>query len=239
MRTGRSAFAAALKPREPGSVNPGEAETCTTRRRAFSPYWSCFRRVAGSQVRSLPSASKSICARSAATSRCCRISASRSKPSAAGTADTGCGRGYRLPPLVFSDDEALALTLGLLSARRLGLVTNAATVEGALAKLDRVLAARRARPRVGGARDAHHRPGAQSAIPTTTTVMALGAAVHEARRVFMRYESATDEATERLVDPYGLVHMVSRWYAPGYLPSASELASLPARPDSRRRRCST
>ena len=38
--------------------------------------------------------------------------------------------GFRLPPLVFSDDEALALTLGLLSARRLGLVTSAATVEG-------------------------------------------------------------------------------------------------------------
>jgi predicted DNA-binding transcriptional regulator YafY len=46
--------------------------------------------------------------------------------------------------------------------------------------------------------------------------MALAAAVQEARRVLMRYESATGELTERLVDPYGLVHMVSRWYAPGY-----------------------
>src|SRR5213079_2044151 len=49
--------------------------------------------------------------------------------------------GFRLPPLVFSDDEALALTLGLLAARRSGLVTHAATVEGALAKLERVLPA--------------------------------------------------------------------------------------------------
>lgn len=47
--------------------------------------------------------------------------------------------GFRLPPLVFSDDEALALTLGLLSARRLGLATDAVTAEGALAKLERVL----------------------------------------------------------------------------------------------------
>jgi predicted DNA-binding transcriptional regulator YafY len=46
--------------------------------------------------------------------------------------------------------------------------------------------------------------------------MALAAAVQEARRVLMRYESAMGELTERLVDPYGLVHMVSRWYAPGY-----------------------
>jgi predicted DNA-binding transcriptional regulator YafY len=32
----------------------------------------------------------------------------------------------------------------------------------------------------------------------------------------MCYESAKGEETERLVDPYGLVHMVGRWYAPGY-----------------------
>ena len=50
----------------------------------------------------------------------------------------------------------------------------------------------------------------------TTTVMTLAAAVQESRRVLMRYESARGETTERLVDPYGLVHMVSRWYAPGY-----------------------
>ncbi|MDP9471495.1 MAG: HTH domain-containing protein [Chloroflexota bacterium] len=29
--------------------------------------------------------------------------------------------GFKLPPMVFTDDEALALTLGLLTARRLGL----------------------------------------------------------------------------------------------------------------------
>src|SRR5262245_22239227 len=50
--------------------------------------------------------------------------------------------GYKLPPLLFNEDEALALTLGLLAVRRLGLDATAGgapAAEGALAKLDRVL----------------------------------------------------------------------------------------------------
>ena len=47
--------------------------------------------------------------------------------------------GVKLPPLLFAEDEALALTLGLLAARRLGLASAAPAVEGALAKLERVL----------------------------------------------------------------------------------------------------
>src|SRR5919198_860851 len=46
--------------------------------------------------------------------------------------------GFKLPPLVFTDEEALAITLGLYSARRLGLMATASTVESALAKLERV-----------------------------------------------------------------------------------------------------
>src|ERR687885_100040 len=40
--------------------------------------------------------------------------------------------GYKLPPLMFTDDEGLALTLGLLVARRLGLGGTAPAIEGAL-----------------------------------------------------------------------------------------------------------
>src|SRR4051812_46273377 len=47
--------------------------------------------------------------------------------------------GYRLPPMMFTDEEALGLTLGLLAARGLGLSGAAPAVEGALAKLERVM----------------------------------------------------------------------------------------------------
>src|SRR5215470_3438099 len=47
-------------------------------------------------------------------------------------------RGYKLPPLMFSDAEALALTLGLLMVREYRLPVGAVAVEGALAKTERV-----------------------------------------------------------------------------------------------------
>src|SRR3712207_5096532 len=47
--------------------------------------------------------------------------------------------GFRLPPLMFTDEEALGLTLGLLAARRFGLSGVALAVEGALAKVERVM----------------------------------------------------------------------------------------------------
>ena len=47
--------------------------------------------------------------------------------------------GYRLPPMIFTDEEALGLALGLLAARHLGLAEVAPAVEGALAKLERVM----------------------------------------------------------------------------------------------------
>ncbi|TXD64480.1 HTH domain-containing protein, partial [Mitsuaria sp. TWR114] len=45
--------------------------------------------------------------------------------------------GFRLPPLMFSEDEALALGLGLLAARQLGLADTAPAVASAQAKLER------------------------------------------------------------------------------------------------------
>ena len=48
--------------------------------------------------------------------------------------------GYRMPPLMLTDEEALAVLLGLVAGRRAGLVTtSAAAMESAAAKVRRVL----------------------------------------------------------------------------------------------------
>src|SRR5262249_45939038 len=47
--------------------------------------------------------------------------------------------GFRLPPMMFTDEEAFALTLGLRALRHLGLTAFAPASEGAAAKLGRVL----------------------------------------------------------------------------------------------------
>src|SRR4029077_8350685 len=49
--------------------------------------------------------------------------------------------GFKLPPLMFNDDEALALSVGLLAARGLGLAEAAPAVASAQAKLERVMPA--------------------------------------------------------------------------------------------------
>src|SRR5271167_1445983 len=54
--------------------------------------------------------------------------------------------GYRLPPLMLSDDEAVAVLLGLVAGRRTGLLAGAgAASETAAAKIRRVLPERLAR----------------------------------------------------------------------------------------------
>src|SRR4029078_2766541 len=43
---------------------------------------------------------------------------------------------FKLPPMIFNDDEALALSVGLLAARVLGLAEGAPAVASAQAKLE-------------------------------------------------------------------------------------------------------
>lgn len=124
--------------------------------------------------------------------------------------------GFRLPPLIFTDEEALAIMLGLLAAKRLGLVATASTVESSLAKLERVLPPD-VRARVAAVQETLTFDAVRGPIiPATETVITLGAAVNECRRVLLHYASSRGEETERRVEPYGLVNVLGRWYAPGY-----------------------
>lgn len=126
------------------------------------------------------------------------------------------GPGYKLPPLMFTDEEATALTLGLLAARRLGLADAAPAVESALAKVERVLP-HALRDQVRALADTIaldlHRPDAP---PPGQVMRVLAAAAQHHQRVHMRYRSSQDEETEREFDPYGLAFRSQRWYVSGY-----------------------
>lgn len=124
--------------------------------------------------------------------------------------------GFKLPPLMFTEDEALALTLGLLAARRMGLMDAALPVEGALAKIERVLPLS-VRERVQAVQEALvlDVPNAGH-TPRTLFVVTLSFALRQQRRVVLRYASWKAEETERAVDLYGLVYRSGYWYAVGY-----------------------
>ena len=123
--------------------------------------------------------------------------------------------GFRLPPMMFTEDEALALTLGLLTARRLGVAGAAPAFEGALAKVDRVLPAG-VRDEVRAVQDTLVIDVPEpDAFPAPELVLAFSSAARDRRRLRIRHRAGTRETT-RDVDTYGLVYRYQRWYAVGW-----------------------
>lgn len=126
--------------------------------------------------------------------------------------------GRKLPPMMFTEDEALGLALGLLAVRGLGLTGAAPAVEGALAKLERVMPGPLGR-RVRALQETVSVAVARSATGASASseaLLTLAAAAGEGRRVRMVYRSEWSGETERDVDPYGVAHREGRWYATGH-----------------------
>ncbi|MEU9556406.1 helix-turn-helix transcriptional regulator [Streptomyces fumanus] len=130
--------------------------------------------------------------------------------------------GYRLPPLMFTDDEALAVLLGLVAGRRAGLVPTAATAsETAAAKIRRVLPERLAR-RLGTVLEtlAFTEPSGEFPAPDAGVLLTLADAVRHRRPVSLRYTDRDGRRTDRTLHPYGVVAHAGRWYVTGADPGA-------------------
>ncbi|GHO80368.1 transcriptional regulator [Ktedonobacter sp. SOSP1-85] len=124
--------------------------------------------------------------------------------------------GYKLPPLIFTEDEALALTLSLLVARQSGLSKSIPSFEGVLAKIERVLPSE-TRSRIQAvAQTVAFESGTTSEAPSGLAVMVLSSAIQEGRRVHLHYRSPRSEVTERDFDPYGVAYHRGFWYTIGY-----------------------
>src|SRR5262245_45256869 len=122
--------------------------------------------------------------------------------------------GFKLPPLMLTDDEALAILLSLVVARRQGLPAEPHTIEGALAKIERVLP-ESLRLRLQAVQlSVAFLPARSVPQPSAEVVMMIGTAIQQQRRVQLRYLSRREE-TSRGIDPYGLVSHWDRWYLVG------------------------
>jgi predicted DNA-binding transcriptional regulator YafY len=125
-------------------------------------------------------------------------------------------RGYKLPPLMFNDAEAVALTLGLLAIREMQFPVNVAAVEGALAKTERVMPEKllqQARALQEAIRFNITKP---PVLRQNDFVVTLSSAVHQHQQVRLSYEAWNGQATERVFDPYGILFNDGYWYSAGY-----------------------
>lgn len=125
-------------------------------------------------------------------------------------------RGFKLPPLMFNDPEVVALTLGLLVIREYRFPVEVAAVEGALAKVERVMP-EVLLSQVRGLQEGISFNVTRVSMPVGSEHLTLlSRAVVERRRVFLRYESFQGDPSEREFDPYGVVFNEGFWYAAGY-----------------------
>jgi predicted DNA-binding transcriptional regulator YafY len=123
--------------------------------------------------------------------------------------------GFKLPPLMFTDEEALGVTLGLLLARRMGMTATAPANEGALAKIERVLPAA-LREQVQALQKVLAMAVSPSDAASTELLATLSLAAHRGKPVKLRYAARQSEVTERVIDPYGVAFYAPRWYVAGW-----------------------
>ena len=134
--------------------------------------------------------------------------------------------GYKLPPMMFSADEALALAVGLRAAGELGLSGITPAIASTQAKLERVMP-------VGVRRRLKDIDQTVSldlvrpfAAGTTAALLGLSAAARARQRVRLHYRGADDLESEREVDVYGLAWRGDAWYAVGHCHLRRDLRSF-------------
>jgi len=119
--------------------------------------------------------------------------------------------GYRVPPLMFTSQEAAAVALGLMAAKRLGIETDTA-----LTKVRRVLPDRLRL----GVESLEQTLGFTGRIdpepPDGETLLTLADAARRARKLTARYTDSQGETTTRELTPWGVVAHNGRWYYAAY-----------------------
>src|SRR5580698_5466635 len=124
--------------------------------------------------------------------------------------------GYRLPPLLLTNEEAFALSLGLHSLRQVGLSAFAPATEGAMAKLRRVMP-EALRESIRTVDDVVAiEPGPWVVTTSVEFLIRAATAIRAGRRVRFDYESRDGARTTRQIEPYAVMHTDGRWYLIGY-----------------------
>ncbi len=127
-------------------------------------------------------------------------------------------RGYKLPPLIFTPEEAVVISLGASLVDEMWGQLYREAAKSALTKLDNLLPEGQ-RQEVAWARRTLLSSGLQrSNLEVLAPILEqLRQAAHECRQVELVYRgSSQDISTTRLLDPYAMVYRWGWWYVIGY-----------------------
>lgn len=148
------------------------------------------------------------------------------------TTEQGCQGGYmlvpgfKLPPMMFTDEETLAIALGLLAARQLGVAAAAPAIETVQAKLHRVMPKKlreKARTVNETTKLLLPRP---TPLQDEALMFTVTRAVQQEQQLAFTYQAPNKDPTMREVDPYGLVFQEGRWYLSAYCHLRSDMRSF-------------
>jgi len=136
-------------------------------------------------------------------------------------------RGYKLPPLVFTPEEATALYLGSELVKDIWGVSYHDAAVAATAKLDNVLP-EALRQEVKQAQQGLLVTGwlRRDYGPWAPILDSLRRCVARRCQVRLMYQSFRQKVTERLVDPYALALQWGNWYLAGYCHLRDELRTF-------------
>lgn len=137
-------------------------------------------------------------------------------------------RGYKMPPLIFSSEEAVVISLGSSLVTELWGPLYEQAARSAIIKLNNVLPDEQ-RQQIAWARrsllamNLHH----PSLDVLAATLEVLRGAIRETHPVEMVYTSASaPEARKRALDPYALVNRWGWWYLVGYCHNHQEIRTF-------------
>lgn len=126
------------------------------------------------------------------------------------------GAGGELPPLLLTDDEAVAVCTGLRAAATGNLGGSEDAAVAALAKLEQVLPVR-LRERVQSLAGTTVLMGKHGGPPISPDVLlTLAQGCRNPERLRFGYTASSGDVTHRRVEPYRLVNTNRRWYLVAY-----------------------
>ncbi len=124
--------------------------------------------------------------------------------------------GFRLPPLMLTDDEALAVSLGLRTLESLGLNAFAPATTSAMSKLKRVLPKNLAEHVSIMQEAVELEPSGWSVSIDPKMLMLVASAVQTRAPIRFAYRAFDGRQTKREVEPYSALFYDGRWYMVAY-----------------------